>query len=74
MCLPAMACLLVPHARRRRPANASGRVPIVPLHKKVSNGLAPKKPAQIRPIRNTMLHTTTAATAGVAFAPVLPRT
>src|SRR3954447_20630952 len=47
-------------------------VPMVPLHRNVSNGNAPKTTASTSPISATVPVTTTAATTGVALAPVRP--
>ena len=48
-------------------------MPIVPLHRNVSNGSAPKNTAQTSAITATVAATATAAAAGVALAPVRPR-
>src|SRR3954468_19759327 len=49
------------------------RVPIVPLHRNVSNGFAPKNTAQITAISAIRQVIITAAGAGVSLRPVLAR-
>ena len=46
---------------------------MVPLHKKVSNGSAPKNTAQISAMTTMTVAMVTAAAAGVSLAPVLAR-
>ena len=48
-------------------------MPIVPLHKNVSNGLAPNATAQMTAMTATTAAMTPAAAAGVALAPVRAR-